>query len=37
MVLDKGEIIEFDSPRKLLSDNKSVFYSMAASAGHKLE
>jgi len=33
MVLDKGTIVEFDSPKVLLSDQKSVFYSMAVSAG----
>jgi ABC-type multidrug transport system fused ATPase/permease subunit len=31
--LDKGEIVEFDSPEKLLSNEKSVFFSMAVSAG----
>jgi ATP-binding cassette subfamily C (CFTR/MRP) protein 1 len=33
MVLDKGKIIEFDSPKNLLDNTKGVFYSMAASAG----
>lgn len=33
MVLEKGKVIEFDSPNKLLADSNSVFYSMAKSAG----
>jgi ATP-binding cassette subfamily C (CFTR/MRP) protein 1 len=33
MVLDKGRIVEFDSPQVLLSKKRSVFYSMAADAG----
>jgi ABC-type multidrug transport system fused ATPase/permease subunit len=33
MVLDKGKIVEFDSPQKLLTDSKSQFFSMASSAG----
>jgi len=32
MVLDKGEIIEFDSPRDLMQNTTSVFYSMAKDA-----
>jgi ATP-binding cassette subfamily C (CFTR/MRP) protein 1 len=35
MVLDKGKIIEFDSPEKLLKNKESVFYSMAIAAGVK--
>lgn len=33
MVLDAGKIIEFDTPKNLLSNKNSVFYSMAASSG----
>ena len=33
MVLDKGRIIEFDSPSNLLLNENSVFFSMAVSAG----
>ena len=34
MVLDKGKIVEFDTPKQLLSNRNSIFYSMAADAGH---
>nr|QUF59451.1 ATP-binding cassette transporter Abcc1-6-2 [Brachionus angularis] len=33
MVLDKGKIVEFDSPTTLLSNKNTLFYSMASSAG----
>jgi len=36
MVLDNGEIMEFDAPNTLLNDSKSLFYSMARDAGIQL-
>jgi hypothetical protein len=33
IVLDKGQIVEFDTPEALLADERSVFHSMAVSAG----
>ena len=33
LVLDKGEIIEYDSPDVLLKDKRSIFYGMAKDAG----
>nr|CAD7198501.1 unnamed protein product [Timema douglasi] len=33
IVLDKGEVIEFDTPEALLQDRNSVFYGMAKDAG----
>jgi ATP-binding cassette subfamily C (CFTR/MRP) protein 1 len=32
MVLDKGKIVEFDTPKQLLSNKNSYFYSMAKDA-----
>uniref|UniRef100_T1K6F1 ABC-type glutathione-S-conjugate transporter n=2 Tax=Tetranychus urticae TaxID=32264 RepID=T1K6F1_TETUR len=32
IVMDKGTIVEFDSPANLLKDTKSIFYSMAREA-----
>jgi ABC-type multidrug transport system fused ATPase/permease subunit len=33
IVMDKGEIVEFDSPKVLLENTESVFYSMAKESG----
>lgn len=33
LVLSDGKIVEFDSPKTLLNDRNSVFYSMAKDAG----
>jgi ABC-type multidrug transport system fused ATPase/permease subunit len=33
MVLDKGKIVEFDTPKQLVSNRNSIFYSMAVDAG----
>ncbi|XP_076363250.1 multidrug resistance-associated protein 1-like isoform X2 [Tachypleus tridentatus] len=33
MVLDKGKVVEYDSPNNLLKDEKSIFHSMAKDAG----
>ena len=33
MVLDKGELKEFDSPENLLKDTQGIFYSLAKDAG----
>ncbi|RWS29684.1 ABC transporter ABCC1-like protein [Leptotrombidium deliense] len=33
MVIDKGNVIEFDSPHVLLSDSQSTFYALAKDAG----
>jgi ABC-type multidrug transport system fused ATPase/permease subunit len=33
MVLSNGELIEFDSPQKLLENKQSAFYAMAKDAG----
>jgi ABC-type multidrug transport system fused ATPase/permease subunit len=32
MVLEKGNIVEFDSPKKLLSNRNGIFYSMLKDA-----
>ncbi|KAI8353036.1 P-loop containing nucleoside triphosphate hydrolase protein [Mortierella sp. GBAus27b] len=34
MVLDQGRVSEFDSPKKLLNDPKSLFYSLARESGN---
>ncbi|KAG5890605.1 hypothetical protein JTB14_005118 [Gonioctena quinquepunctata] len=33
IVLDKGQIVEFDTPANLLADEKSIFYGMSKDAG----
>ncbi|XP_021950748.1 multidrug resistance-associated protein 1 [Folsomia candida] len=33
VVLDKGQIVEFDSPENLLKDSSTIFYGMAKDAG----
>ena len=33
MVIDKGKLVEFDTPSKLLQDKNSMFFSMAKSSG----
>ncbi len=32
VVMDKGMVVEFDSPNSLLSDTNSIFYSMSKEA-----
>ena len=36
IVMSDGNIAEFDSPKKLLEDESSMFYSMAKDAGINL-
>jgi ABC-type multidrug transport system fused ATPase/permease subunit len=33
MVLDQGQIMEFDTPRALLDNRQSLFYQLALSTG----
>jgi ABC-type multidrug transport system fused ATPase/permease subunit len=33
LVLDHGEVKEFDTPERLLNNSQSLFYSMAKDAG----
>lgn len=33
LVLDKGEVAEFEPPRSLLENKNSIFYGMAKDAG----
>lgn len=33
IVLDKGQIVEFDAPNNLLQNKNSIFYGMAKDAG----
>ena len=33
IVLDKGRVIEFDSPKRLLADPNTTFHSLAKDAG----
>ena len=33
MVLNNGQVVEFDEPNTLLRDKKSIFHSMAKDAG----
>ena len=33
MVLDRGAIVEFDSPTRLLEDRRTMFHSLAQAAG----
>lgn len=33
LVLDQGQLREFDTPHNLLSDRSSIFFSMAEAAG----
>uniref|UniRef100_A0A183TW18 Multidrug resistance-associated protein 1 n=1 Tax=Toxocara canis TaxID=6265 RepID=A0A183TW18_TOXCA len=37
IVLDKGEVAEFDAPSSLLADHRSLFHAMACNAGLILE
>ncbi|CUG93160.1 ABC transporter, putative, partial [Bodo saltans] len=35
LVMDKGRLVEFDTPRKLLADRTSVFFSIASGLGEE--
>ncbi|EDK42487.1 hypothetical protein LELG_00665 [Lodderomyces elongisporus NRRL YB-4239] len=34
LVLDKGEVAEFDTPQNLLKNKQSIFYSLASEGGY---
>lgn len=35
LVIDQGQIKEFDSPKNLLANEKSIFYNMVTNETHK--
>ena len=37
MVLDQGKLVEFDTPANLLSQKDGIFFSLAISAGIKID
>lgn len=34
LVLDKGEVAEFDAPKTLLKNSESMFYKLCEDGGH---